>query len=126
MFEQPVSVQADYQQYAPVKLQHSGLGIASFIISIAAGIGMFILVAAAGIMETVMPGGVDEESAVAAVLGLLVIGSIMVQMGALALGISGLFQKDKYKVFAVLGVVFSSLSIFGIIGLIIIGIAMGA
>ena len=86
---------------------------------------MFILIVIAGIMESVQPGGVDEESVAALVLGLLVIGSFFIQMFAFALGIAGLFQRNRYKVFAILGIVFSSLSMFGMIGLIIIGVMIG-
>ena len=90
-------VYSDYRQCAPGKLQHSGLGIASFGISILCGIGMFILIVIAGILGSINPGGVDEESVAALVLGLFVIGSFFIQMCALALEIAGLFQRNSIE-----------------------------
>ena len=49
---------------------HSGLGIASFIISLAAGAALVVLLGIAGVIES-QPGGMDEESAGAVLVGLL-------------------------------------------------------
>lgn len=87
--------------------EHSGLGIASFITSVATG-GLLLSVSLiAGVMEASTPGGIDEESPGVIVLGVLVFALLGAAVVALGLGVSGLFQKDRMKVFAVLGAVLS-------------------
>ncbi len=108
-----------------VTMKHSGLGIASFAVSIFVGILIFLMIIIAGIMETASPGGIDEESPAAIILGMGIIGLIMFDMVAFGLGIAGLFQKHRKKVFAVLGVIFSATAVFGTIGLVIIGMMAG-
>ncbi|MDY0020891.1 hypothetical protein [Arenimonas caeni] len=88
-------------------MRHSGLGISSFIISTAIGVLMFLLFVIAGVLETSTPGGMDENSVEAMLVGLFLIAFLLMDLVALGLGVGGLFQRDRRKVFAVLGVVFS-------------------
>ncbi len=108
-----------------VEQKHSGLGIASFITSIIAGILIFLLIAVAGVMEASTPGGMDEESAGTIVVGLLLIAFLGASLVALGLGIGGLMQKERKKIFAILGTVFAAVSLVGTISLMILGLALG-
>ncbi len=90
-----------------MEMRHSGLGISSFIISTAIGVLMFLLFVIAGVLETSTPGGMDENSVEAMLVGLFLIAFLLMDLVALGLGVGGLFQRDRRKVFAVLGVVFS-------------------
>ena len=47
------------QQSAPTELKHSGVGIASFVLSLLSGIGLFVLFGVAGYMESQSPGGMS-------------------------------------------------------------------
>jgi len=96
---------------ATVERKHSGLGISSFVISLVGGFAMFLLFCVAGFMETTTPGGIDESSGVAVVLGL-------------GLAIGALTQKNRKKVFSILGLVFNAVVIVGTTGLIVLGNAM--
>ena len=49
------------------ELKHSGLGIASFIVSIAAGVCIFFTFVIAGAIEATTPGGMNEESVTATI-----------------------------------------------------------
>jgi hypothetical protein len=100
--------------------KHGGLGIASFVMSILAGLITFGLIVAATVAEMSSPNGMDEESMEAVLLGLSLIAMLLVLLVALALGICALFQSGK-KVFAILGVVFSSCILFGTLGLMVLG-----
>jgi heme/copper-type cytochrome/quinol oxidase subunit 3 len=100
--------------------KHSGLGIASFVMSVIAGIITFGLIVAATVVEMSSPDGMDEESMEAVLLGLSLIATLFVLLVSLGLGICGLFQSGK-KVFAILGVVFSACILFGTLGLMLIG-----
>jgi hypothetical protein len=94
--------------------KHSGIGVAAFVISIVMAVVAFGLITFAGVIEATTPGGMDEESALAVVTGL-------VDLVALGLGIGGLFQKDRKKIFPILGTIFSTLAIIGIVFVIVIG-----
>ena len=107
------------------KQKHSGLGIASFITSIASGFFIFMLIVIAGVIEVSTPGGMDEESASAVIIGLTLFVFLGVSLVALGLGIGGVCQKDRRKIFALLGIVFSVLTLVGTIFIVILGIAMG-
>ncbi|GAB6070326.1 hypothetical protein JCM30760_14230 [Thiomicrorhabdus hydrogeniphila] len=107
------------------KQKHSGLGIASFILSIASAVFIFLLVAIAGIIEASNPTGMDEESAAAVMIGLFLFIFLGGALVALGLGIAGLFQKERQKIFAILGVVFSVVTLLGTVLLIMIGLSMG-
>lgn len=102
--------------------KHSGLGISSFIISIVIGVLMFLLFVVAGVMETSTPGGIDEESAGAVVVGLFLLAFLLLDVLALGLGIAGLVQKDRKKIFPVLGVVFSATTMLTTVFFMIIGL----
>lgn len=107
-----------------VERKHSGLGISSFIISLGGGFVMFLLFGVAGFMETTTPGGIDENSGVAVLLGLVIFAVVAVHLLGLGLAIGALTQKDRKKVFSVLGLVFNALVIVGTVGLIALGNAM--
>ncbi|GGZ04281.1 hypothetical protein GCM10007169_21350 [Shewanella fodinae] len=103
---------------------HSGLGISSFIVSLVAAILIFITLVIAGNLANTTPGGLDENSRAAMAIGFAIIGLVLLSLVALGLGIAGLFQKDRQKVFPILGTVFSSFTILGTIGLILLGLSL--
>jgi hypothetical protein len=105
--------------------KHSGLGIASFITSIASGIPIFLLFAIAAVIGASTPGGLDEQSVAAVVVGLCLFFFVGVALVALGLGIAGLFQKERKKIFAILGTIFSAATLVGTLILMILGFTMG-
>jgi hypothetical protein len=109
---------------ATVERKHSGLGISSFVISLAGGFAMFLLFCVAGFMETTTPGGIDETSGVAVVLGLVIFAVIAVHLLGLGLAIGALTQKNRKKVFSILGLIFNAVVVVGTTALIFIGNAM--
>lgn len=112
-------------QPTAASLPHSGLGIASFIISLVAGVGLLVIFGIAGVAEA-QPNGLDEESLMAGVLGLLMLLAALAQIVALALGIAGLVQAGRSKLFGVLGTVFASTALFGSLLLILVGAVVEA
>ena len=83
----------------------SRFGIASLSISIASALGLFILFLIAGIIEASSPGGMNEESIEAMLIGLFLFGFVGLDLVAIGLGIAGIFQKTRQRVLAVLGTV---------------------
>lgn len=104
-----------------MEMKHSGLGIASLVISILAGLAMFVLLAIAGVMETSTPGGIVEESPTAVVIGLFFFALIFAQVIAAAFGIAGLMQKQRHKVMGILGLVFAALAILFSLAILLLG-----
>jgi hypothetical protein len=105
-------------------LKHSGLGVASFILSIVGIVGFFVLLIVAGVLENSIDGGVGADDAVAIVIGLLYFLIIGIALVALGFGIAGLCQKNIKKLFAILGVIFAvGLLLFAVL-IMIIGVAM--
>ncbi|MEO0794829.1 MAG: hypothetical protein AAFX93_06695 [Verrucomicrobiota bacterium] len=107
-----------------MELKHSGPGIASFITSILGAVLIFATFIAAGAIETTTPGGVDEESPIAIVIGFAIIGLVLAQIIAFVLGIVGLFQQERKKLFPILGTVFSGLFILGTVALVAFGMML--
>lgn len=105
-----------------VDMKHSGLGISSFIISAATGVAMFVLIMLAGVLETTTAGGMDEESVAAVLIGLFMFGFLFIDLLAVGLGIAGLFQKDRKKIFAILGVVIAVATILMTLLLLVVGL----
>jgi hypothetical protein len=81
-------------------LPHSGLGITSFIISVAAGITYLITLALAP------PDGVTNPQYDTISGSILCLGSFVNFVG-IGFGIAGIAQKDRRKLFSVLGLVFN-------------------
>jgi hypothetical protein len=100
--------------------KHSGPGIWSFIVSIVSAIFMMIIVVAAGVATASSPYGMDES--VAIVIGFFMIAFLFVTLVALGLGIGGLVQKERKKIFAIIGTVISALTICGVGILMLIGL----
>lgn len=91
---------------------HSGLGIASFIISLCAGILLVLLLGVLGVLQS-RPGGLDENSAAANTMGLGLLLTTLALTVALGLGIAALAQPGRNKVYGVLGTVFAATGLAG-------------
>lgn len=100
-----------YGQEQPA-LGHSGPGVAAFIIALVAGALVFLAIVIAGIVEASDPGGI-EGSALAVILGAMLLFAVMACLCGAALAIGGLAQEKRNKVFAVIGLVFNGLILFG-------------
>src|SRR5438309_11812632 len=91
---------------------HSGLGIASCIIGGCTFLFGIILVVIAGVLEASRPGGVDEESPEAMVMGLLMVaGAALV---GLVLGIVSAAMGKRNKLFPGLGIGINALLFVGL------------
>jgi len=109
------------QHYIPnIPKIHSRMGIASFIIALAQGFLTLLVIIFAGILTMGDPQ--QENEAGFAVLGLFVIGGIFTHLVGVGLGIGGMVQRSRKKVFSILGFVFNITVILFVILLIVIGV----
>ena len=104
-------------------MKHSGVGIASFIVSIIGSLLMFLLFVIAGAIQLSTPGGVDENSPAAMVIGLMLFLLMFALLVALGLGIGALCQSDRKRLFGVLGTIFSAVSLLLTLILLAVGLA---
>jgi hypothetical protein len=109
-------------QAAPAR--HTALGIASFVLVFVIWTGGFGLLVAIAVIGASAPDNLDESSPVAGVLGMLYLCLVLGTLVGLALAVAGLVQKDRLKVFAILGVAFHALTFLGLVGLILLSAAV--
>jgi hypothetical protein len=103
--------------------KHSGLGIASIIISILSAIAYFlILILSAVIVETTLPWFYPDSIVLIDLSVFAVWGALLVALG---LGIGGLFQKGRKKIFAILGIMFAAATLTVSFFLTILGLLIG-
>lgn len=101
--------------------KQSGLGIASFVLSIFCGFLVFAIIMIAGYLEMSRPEGIDDKSPEAFIVGFSIILAMGMTVVAFGLGLAALFQRNRRMSLAVLGMFFSSMIIVGTVLLSIIG-----
>lgn len=103
-------------------IKHSAFGIASFIISIIAWISLLMtLIVAVIIAAVVEPINIQESYPIGILVGSLLLIVFLLSLIGIGLGIAGLFQKKRKKVFSILGLIFNGIVFLGIFVLFIIG-----
>lgn len=100
---------------------HSGLGIASFVLSLFGGFLFFASIGAAIYLVASYGDELDEDSVQLVLLGLGLLGGALADLIAMGLGFAALFQTECRKWPAILGIVFgfAFLALTG--GLLILG-----
>jgi hypothetical protein len=101
---------------------HSGLGIASLVIGV---FSILVAVGAIGLATFITatnPIAVQNEDPVLAVIGLGIIGAIGLSLMGMGLGIGSLFVGTRSKILGILGIVANFLVLFGLCGIMIVGI----
>ncbi|TYP71214.1 hypothetical protein [Paenibacillus methanolicus] len=119
---------------APAPQKQSGLGIASFIIGIAsiAGVIASIFIITSFIMNDLGLNGnmieIDAENMGIELLlgGLIMMGSVLLALLGLILGIIGACMRSRRKAFAIVGIVLNALLVVLVGALFLIGILKGA
>ncbi|MHC4394730.1 MAG: hypothetical protein ACYS1A_03675 [Planctomycetota bacterium] len=101
--------------------KHSGFGIASFILALAIALIEFLLIVLCGVLEVIFPQVGVEDGPVEMMLGFGIIGGCVMLLVGLGLSIVGLVQKNRLKIFSILGFIFSVAFLLGVAGLLIIG-----
>lgn len=104
--------------------RHSGLGIASFVMSVVFGIGTLLVFAYAGMKEVSTPGGIPEDSVLSMSIGLVMMLMWLLLFVGTVLGLVGLFEKNRRKVFPALGVAFNLGMLAVSVLLIVVGLMM--
>ncbi|HEU4669747.1 MAG TPA: hypothetical protein VFR91_03535 [Dyella sp.] len=103
-------------------MRHSGLGIAAFVLSLVGFVGMFLTFAVAGAMRASgVPTGERDPASILVGLAVIVMG--LVSLLAVGLGLGGLFQKGRRKLFAWLGFGVAVFTVLSTAGLIILGMS---
>ncbi|MGH7199416.1 MAG: hypothetical protein ACREJB_02355 [Planctomycetaceae bacterium] len=110
--------------YPPVELKHSGLGIASCVLAAVVMLGYLASFIYAGYVSIENPAILEDEESpemIAAGAGVCVSG--LLNLIGLILGIVGVVQGNRQKLFSILGLVFHAVMILGIVLLMLVGFA---
>jgi heme/copper-type cytochrome/quinol oxidase subunit 3 len=114
----------------PVKLKHSGPGIASFIMSLVSLIGYIILaimvinlLAHFGQYQAMNPEVALQQTGTV-LLPFIFLGSLLLNCSGLVVGIIGIALKNRKKTFAITGLIINALIIVGFIALLAIGLSV--
>lgn len=95
--------------------KHTLLGIASFVLSVLTGACAFGLFVIAVIVHGLSHGDYHPRRAAEIIFGLCLLALFSTNLVALGLGIAGLAQSDRKKLFAMLGTAFAAVQILGTI-----------
>jgi hypothetical protein len=106
----------------PRAVRHSVLGIASLAIAILMGFSIFFFIVLSAIFSA--QGPMNDRDPKAMVLGFGIIGSSALALVGGVLGVVGLFQPKRHKVFPIIGTIFNAILIFGVMFLMCIGLVM--
>jgi hypothetical protein len=123
-YQPPYPQSGPYVPYASLHappMPYSGIGLASFIIGILIGIfelAMLVLAAVLAQQKTSSSSPVMEVAGCGMLLGLAV------NLIGVILGIIGVRQADRKKVFAILGLCINAMTLLGVAGLILVGLAI--
>lgn len=144
-YEQQMQNTYQYAAQQPQKLKHSGVGISSFVLALVAvitGIICIVLVTvgtytllednsanldqltdSAAVTEMITSGELGSGMTSLLIGSLLMFLSIGLAFIGVILGIIAVVQKNRKKVFSVLGLVFNGVIVFGFIILMLLGFA---
>ena len=90
---------------APVSAKrHSGLGVASFVLALVSIVAMIAVFSYAGYIEGTAEGGVGADESTAMLIGFATFACIALLLVGLVLGLAGLFQSGRRRVFAAVGI----------------------
>jgi hypothetical protein len=106
----------------PPTRRSSPVGIASFVLSLIGGLGLFAIFGYAGYVEVSTPGGLDENSFQAVAIGLSFFFAMFLEFLAFVLGLVGLLQKNTSRLFAGLGLGLSVAGALLAVSLMVIGV----
>lgn len=104
--------------------QQSGLGIASLVLSLVAGAMLGIPVVMIAVLVAQNP-NLAENDPRAIGLGCSMLVGLMLAVIAGLLGLIGLFQPDRSRICAVLGLLIAGIQLFGLAGLVLLGLLVG-
>ncbi len=105
-------------------LPHSGLGIASFILTVFAGVSIMVSVIAIIVLALENPVMPERNPQVMGAACGVMVSLFPAAVGGL-LGLIGLFQPNRNRLFAILGCLFAALEIGGFAALLAVGLLLG-
>ncbi len=110
---------------SPTLPPYSGLGIASFAVSLIAAVLTLALIGICAALVHSQPDSLDEDSPMAMLVGMAMMVGVFAELAAAALGIGSLFQRDRRKLYGVLGLIFAIATLLGVAALIVFGLIQG-
>ncbi|HEX5444039.1 MAG TPA: hypothetical protein VFW87_09435, partial [Pirellulales bacterium] len=98
--------------------------IASFLVGLAAGLLEVTCLVIVGILQATNPRLIDDSTSLLLLIGFAILSGVPLGLLGIGLGFAGLCQRRK-KLFAVMGVVISSLVVAGVAAMLVLGMTAG-
>jgi len=115
----------DEYDFRKRELPHSGAGIASCVLALFAVLaGGFAMVLAAVVGFDDIEAAINAEEPEAMLAGMLLLGAGLFALIGLVLAIAGLLQRDRNKLFAILGLCLNGLFFLCGLGMTVVGLFM--
>lgn len=108
----------------PATRKHSGLGIASFVIGLTCAVLTLLVFGIAGYVELTTPGGMQETDVAAMLVGLFMFFIWFCQLVGIGLGLAGCFERERRRLYAILGLAFNGGMLLFSLVLVLIGLGM--
>jgi hypothetical protein len=117
--------EGDEQYFRRGPMPHSGLGVASFLIGVIVLVIDLVLLVLLVVVAS-GPRGLrsDAASTVGGVFGIFNCVGVLAALGGLGVGVGGIFQENRNRTFAVIGVVLNGLIVVAVTLLFLIGMAV--
>jgi hypothetical protein len=106
---------------SPAPARHSGLGIASFVIGLVAAVVVFLALLAAGVLSIAHGGAIDQRAPAVILVGLVMVLFLLIAFIGIVLGLIGVLQARRRKLFAGLGLGINAAVVIGTLALIMLG-----
>ena len=111
-----------YGPGAPQPTSHSGIGIASLLLGILSVLGLVATVVVGVVMTANDPGALENENSPATLaLGACALACLLLSLVGVGLGIGGLVQRDRKRVFAWIGLTLNAVILLLVVGLMVVG-----
>jgi hypothetical protein len=107
----------------PISIPYSGLGLASLLLAVAAGIGIFTSIGYIAYYQLTTGLDATAQRSLMVVIGLVIFACALLAVVGTVLGLVGLFQSDRRKLLAVLGTCFNLLVMLIFVVLYAIGLS---
>jgi len=106
--------------------KQSGWGVASFVLSLLVGLGLFLVMGCAILIVVERQGNPPpDDSPETMALGFGILACLFAAVMGGVFGLVGVLQPNRKRVFAILGLAFNGLVLLSVLGLFVLGLAAG-
>jgi cytochrome c biogenesis protein CcdA len=112
--------------YPYVERKHSGIGMASLVLALLSALSLVAMIGASVVIVADDPAALeDENSPKFIVVFVLLLASLVMMVVGLGLGVGGALQRDRKKLFGILGLISNIVMLLMIVGFFVVALLAG-